>query len=158
MNNATRYSIAVRQTEVDGELLFEARVKEFSGLVAYESDPHEAYQSALALIEDSLEILAAEGTKLPAPVEPEMEYSGRVTLRLPRSIHKILAEAAESDDCSLNQHIVNSLCESIGFHRAQDDASFAWYSQTTKSKPVVMKKRHLTIVRSGMPEQKKWAN
>lgn len=158
MTNATRYSIAVRQTEVDGELFFEGRVKEFPDLVVYESSHSEAYEAALALIEDSLEILACEGTRIPVPIEREAEYSGRVTLRLPKSIHKVLAEAAESDDCSLNQYIVNSLCEAIGFRRAQEDVALAWHPQIAKQKGV--RARHLTVVRSEAlpPEKKTWTN
>lgn len=158
MTNATRYSIAVRQTEVDGELFFEGRAKEFPHLVAYETSHAEAYEAVLALIEDSLEILAAEGTKIPVPAEHEVEYSGRVTLRLPKSIHKILAEAADSDDCSLNQFIVNSLCEVIGFRRAQEDITRAWQPQVAKHRN--LRGRHLTVVSAqSLPVEKKaWTN
>ena len=42
-------------------------------------------------------------------------YSGRVTLRLPKSLHRALAESAEEEGGSLNQHLVNILVYFSGF-------------------------------------------
>lgn len=43
--------------------------------------------------------------EIPLPSYPE-EYSGKFNLRLPRSLHRDLAEAAERDGVSLNQYVV----------------------------------------------------
>lgn len=48
------------------------------------------------------------GHKIPLPSYPE-EYSGKFNLRLPRSLHRSLAEAAEGEGVSLNQYVVQLL-------------------------------------------------
>lgn len=49
-----------------------------------------------------------EGKEIPLPSYPE-EYSGKFNLRLPRSLHRQLAESAERDGISLNQYVVSLL-------------------------------------------------
>lgn len=46
-----------------------------------------------------------EGGEIPLPTYPE-EYSGKFNVRLPRSLHRELAESAEREGVSLNQHVV----------------------------------------------------
>jgi len=63
----------------------------------------------------------------PAPVEPvepvvataakaRGDYSGRLMLRMPQSLHADLAEAADREDVSLNQFITNALSAAVGWH------------------------------------------
>ncbi len=46
-----------------------------------------------------------QGLAIPLP-SYRGEYSGKFNLRLPRSLHRSLAEAAERDGVSLNQYVV----------------------------------------------------
>jgi antitoxin HicB len=46
-----------------------------------------------------------DGHDVPLPSYPE-EYSGKFVARLPRSLHRQLAEEAERQGVSLNQHVV----------------------------------------------------
>lgn len=50
------------------------------------------------------------GEDIPLPSYPE-EYSGRFNVRIPRSLHRILAESAERDGVSLNQYVVSLLAQ-----------------------------------------------
>ena len=52
------------------------------------------------------------GHDIPLPTYPE-EYSGKFNLRLPRSLHRQLAEAAEADGVSLNQYVVMLLTRGV---------------------------------------------
>jgi antitoxin HicB len=52
------------------------------------------------------------GADIPLPTYPE-EYSGKFNLRLPRSLHRHLAEAAEADGVSLNQYVVMLLTRGV---------------------------------------------
>ncbi len=45
------------------------------------------------------------GITISPPSYPE-EYSGKFNLRVPRSLHRLLAEAAKRDSISLNQYVV----------------------------------------------------
>ncbi len=58
------------------------------------------------------------GRDIPLPSYPE-EYSGKFNVRLPKSLHRALAEAAERDAVSLNQHIVNLLSQGNALHRVE---------------------------------------
>lgn len=49
-----------------------------------------------------------DGHEIPLPSLPE-EYSGKLQLRLPRSLHRTLAESAEREGVSLNQYLVSLL-------------------------------------------------
>ena len=52
-----------------------------------------------------LETAYADGREIPLPSQPE-QYSGKFNLRLPKSLHRELAEAAEREGVSLNQYVV----------------------------------------------------
>ncbi|WP_294030805.1 type II toxin-antitoxin system HicB family antitoxin [Thiolapillus sp.] len=112
------YNITVRRGDFEGELCFEARVKELPDLAEYGDTFEEAYQLAIDAIETTAEIFAEKGKAMPMPKDVPDEYSGRVTLRLPISLHRALAEAAENEGVSLNQHLVNTLAYFSGFAAA----------------------------------------
>ncbi|MFW6174339.1 MAG: type II toxin-antitoxin system HicA family toxin [Chloroflexota bacterium] len=69
-------------------------------------------QELIEMAEDArvgwIETVYEDGQDIPEPSYPE-EYSGKLNLRLPRSLHRQLAESAERDGVSLNQHIVHLL-------------------------------------------------
>jgi predicted RNase H-like HicB family nuclease len=52
------------------------------------------------------------GADIPPPSYPPV-YSGKFNLRLPRSLHRRLAEAAERDGVSLNEYVVSILSAGI---------------------------------------------
>ena len=52
-----------------------------------------------------IEAAYEHGIDIPLPSYPE-EYSGKFVVRLPRSLHRRLAESAERDGVSLNQYVV----------------------------------------------------
>ncbi len=66
----------------------------------------------------------ATGTGPESP-EPRAQsgYSGRLLLRMPRTLHAELADAAERDGTSLNQFIVGTLARAMGAPGADAAAS-----------------------------------
>ena len=113
--NAHAYNISIRQDTFEGEVLFEARVKELPDLAEYGESYEEAYDLAVDAIETAAEAFAEKGRAFPQATVPADDFSGRVTLRLPRSLHRSLAEAADYEGVSLNQHLVNVLSYYSGF-------------------------------------------
>ncbi|WP_089725413.1 toxin-antitoxin system HicB family antitoxin [Candidatus Thiosymbion oneisti] len=113
--DAHAYNITVRCGEFEGEILYEARVKELPDLVEYGETFEEAYRLALDAIETTAGVCAEKGLAMPAAMVPAEDYSGRVTLRLAKSLHRALAAAADSEGVSLNQHLVNILSYYSGF-------------------------------------------
>ena len=60
-----------------------------------------------------IETVYESGGEIPLP-STEIDYSGKVLLRMPKSLHRRLAEAAEREGVSLNQYIVSVLSEASG--------------------------------------------
>jgi len=89
-----------------------ARIKELPGCMTVGTSKADA----LAMIEDAmrewLTVAIEDGVEIPSP-EPEEpnRYSGKFPLRLPKSLHKKLAENAHRENVSLNQYIVMLLSE-----------------------------------------------
>lgn len=126
MTIAYNYNVVVRRIVVDNEAIFEARVKEFPDLTEYADTPQEAYELAIDAIDTVVEVLAEKGRPLPEVTDAPLDFSGRVTLRLPKALHRALAEAADTDDVSLNQHLVNVLSYFTGFAHAERAAAAHW--------------------------------
>jgi len=100
-----RYPVTVYQVEEGG---FVAEIAELSGCVTQ----GDTIDEAIANIEDAkgawIQAAYDQGQSIPLP-RTENEYSGRILVRLPRSLHKHLADASRREGISLNQHILNLL-------------------------------------------------
>jgi antitoxin HicB len=57
-----------------------------------------------------------EGRDIPEP-RSESSHSGRLLLRMPRTLHAALTKAAERENVSLNQFITDSLASVVGWRR-----------------------------------------
>jgi len=117
MIDAADYTISVQRGDFDGDICFEARVRELPHLAEYADSYEEAYALAIDSIETTSEILAEKGKQMPPPQVSAMDYSGRVTLRLPRTLHRELSNHAVEEGVSLNQHIVDSLSFNAGYSK-----------------------------------------
>jgi predicted RNase H-like HicB family nuclease len=101
--------------EADGT--YRSEILEFPGCLA----TGETAADALANLEDVaaswLESVLARGQVVPAPFE-ENEYSGKLVLRLAKSVHQNAAVAARQDCVSLNTFIANCVAEHLGARKA----------------------------------------
>jgi predicted RNase H-like HicB family nuclease len=89
-----------------------AKIKELEGCMTV----GDTTAAALAMIEDAkqarLTAAVEDGIEIPLPESMQAErYSGKFALRLPKSLHRQLAESAERDGVSLNQYLVTLLAE-----------------------------------------------
>jgi len=114
MIDPTRYSITVRRVTVDGELIWRASVTELPDLAEYGEDAHSAYDAALEAIKDLHAAAQADGLPFPDPAAEVEEYSGRITLRMPPSLHAKAAAFADRETTSLNQYLCLVLSSTIG--------------------------------------------
>jgi predicted HicB family RNase H-like nuclease len=123
------YNISILHGTFEGEALFEARVKELPDLAEYGETYTEAYDLAIDAIETAAVAYSEQGRAFPKALVPADDFSGRVTLRLPRSLHRALAAAAKDEGVSLNQHLVIVLSYYSGFAAGrQTDAPALWLS------------------------------
>jgi predicted HicB family RNase H-like nuclease/DNA-binding phage protein len=85
-----------------------ARVEELQGCQAHGNSAEEAIRGIEAAVDDWIEDALAKGREVPDP-RTAASYSGRLMLRMPRSLHAELSAAAEREEVSLNQFIASSL-------------------------------------------------
>lgn len=93
-----------------------AMIAEFPGCVAEGNSVEEAYAKLQDAAESWIEAAMDSGHDIPSPAADE-SYSGRVLLRLPRSVHRRAADAAARDGTSLNQFVLAAVAEKLGADR-----------------------------------------
>jgi antitoxin HicB len=104
---------------------YTAEIMEFPGCVAYGDNAAEALKN---LDEVSIEWVRAsleQGQDIPGPMA-NIDYSGRLVLRMTKGLHQRAAMCAEREGVSLNQFIVTCLAEAVG-ERARPLATFQPY-------------------------------
>ena len=110
MFNAEEYTISVRQEHIDGEAYWVARVEELSDILEFGETREEAYALAIDTISVAQEMCLSQGTVFPSPkIFTEPDVSGRVTLRLPKSVHASCIKNAESEGVSLNTYLLTCI-------------------------------------------------
>lgn len=109
MTEAIRYPAAVFWSDEDGGFI--AIAPDLPGCSAFGKTQGEALAQLQDAISGWVEAARAVGNPVPAPSpKPEPEhYSGKLVLRLPRSLHARLATTAKQDGVSLNQHLLHLL-------------------------------------------------
>ncbi|PPK73898.1 putative HicB family RNase H-like nuclease [Methylobacter tundripaludum] len=151
MFDPSNYTITVRKDRFDGEDCFEARVAELPDVAEYADSFMEAYELAIDTIEVTEKIFSAQGKKMPKPVvQTDDDYSGRVTLRIAKSLHRALAQAANNEGVSLNQHLTNVLNYYTGYAQAASISGHD-YEPIWRTSPQVEKQKitpNLRVVRS----------
>lgn len=109
------YSITIRKEMVDDESYFVGRVAELPNIIAFE----DTYEAARAIVIDAISSFKAladkEGEEFPSPYPaiPD-EFSGRITLRLPKTLHAKVSFYANQENVSINQYLNNVIAYSIG--------------------------------------------
>jgi antitoxin HicB len=103
------YTIQI--TEQDDGGCF-ARIVELPGCTAQGESLGETLDRLREARESWLRRAHAAGREIPMP-ESKRTYSGKFIVRVPRSIHAHLAEAARREGVSLNQYIVSVLSRDL---------------------------------------------
>ena len=114
--NPHDYSITVRRVVADDGPCFEARIRELPDVAEYADTFSEAYELAIDTIETTAEAFAETGHAMPAPACPVEDYSGRMTVRVSKTLHRDLALVAEEEGVSLNLLISDALSHFAGAH------------------------------------------
>ena len=94
---------------------FVVRFPELPGCLTCGDTLEEAVRNAADCKKEWLIAAMEEGISIPEPVSEE-EYSGQFKLRIPKSLHKSLAEHSKAEGISMNQYCLYLL--------TKNDASF----------------------------------
>ncbi len=97
--------------ESDGT--FQAEIIEFPGCIAVGDIAGEALANLERVADSWLQATIAKGLRVPEPIE-SVDYSGKLVVRLPKTLHKKAAHAAAREGVSLNQFIVSCIAEQVG--------------------------------------------
>ena len=96
--------------DIDGG--FVAEIQELPGCITQGETLEEVFEA----IEDArrgwIQVAFESGQDIPLPRDIE-EYSGRILLRIPKSLHGTLTYAAKRDGVSLNQYISSLLSSEV---------------------------------------------
>jgi antitoxin HicB len=96
--------------ESDGT--FRAEIIEFPGCIATGDTAPEALANLEDVAESWLEATIARRQYVPEPIE-NAQFSGKLVLRMPKSLHRKAVHLAAREGVSLNQFIVTSVAEQI---------------------------------------------
>ncbi|PKO12715.1 MAG: toxin-antitoxin system HicB family antitoxin [Chloroflexi bacterium HGW-Chloroflexi-10] len=90
-----------------------AKVVELPGCITQ----GDTFEELGEMIEDAMrgwvEIALADGISVPEP-RARAEFSGKFVVRLPKSLHRELAETAERENVSLNAYVSAALAKAVG--------------------------------------------
>lgn len=103
----------MRRLVPDGEGGYSASIQEFPGCYAEGDTADEALQ----LLEDAaaswVAVQLANGNAIREPIDL-FGASGKIALRIPRGLHKQVAEMAELEACSVNQFLTAAISDYVG--------------------------------------------
>ena len=94
---------------------FNVQIPLLKGCMAFGETVEDAYQSLTEVKQAWFEIALERGWDIPVPQMEEVKtYSGKFNVRLPRYLHRELANFAEREGTSLNQLVVALLAKGTG--------------------------------------------
>lgn len=107
MIDASRYPAQVFWSEDDKGFI--AVASDLPGCSAVGDTQEEALRELREAIAGWIDAAQSVGNPVPAPSTPISDYSGKVLLRMPRSLHAKLAVTAKQEGVSLNTYVVQLL-------------------------------------------------
>lgn len=97
-----QYPVTIYPDTDDG---YVAEIKELLGCLTQSESLEETMTNIDEARELWLETVYENGDKIPLPTTDDT-YSGKLLLRMPKTLHRNLAEAADKEGVSLNQYII----------------------------------------------------
>lgn len=110
------YKVEIRKISEDDGGGFIATVPRLPGCMSDGETAVEALTNVQDAIQCWIETAEELGREIPSPMQykSEDDYSGKLTLRLPKYLHKQVAEQAKEEECSINQLIQSYIAIGIG--------------------------------------------
>lgn len=99
-----------------------ASVEELAGCTSRGKTPDEALSGVQAAMASWIAAALQEGREVPEP-KSATSHSGRLLLRMPRTLHADLTRASEREGVSLNQFITDVLAATVGWRDRQNPSA-----------------------------------
>jgi len=107
------YSIEILRDNDEENPGWVAKIKDLPGCITQA----DSFEELGEMIEDAkrswIEVALEDGIPVPEP-RLEEDYSGKFVVRLPKSLHRELAELSDREEVSLNTLVLNMLAKSVG--------------------------------------------
>jgi predicted RNase H-like HicB family nuclease len=113
--NVFDYKIEIEKADDDEGGGYIATISEL-GCIGDGNTIEEAINDVKEVAENLIKIAIEDGKAVPIPqrYKRKEEYSGKLTLRIPKTLHKMLFLQAEREGCSINQLITTYISLGIG--------------------------------------------
>jgi predicted HicB family RNase H-like nuclease len=108
------YGITIRRKAVEDHMYFVGTVAELPDVEVFEDSFQDAYDEIMSILVGLKGVADERGRSFPRPALPNEDFSGRVTLRIPKSMHKKASALADIEGVSLNQFLVSTIAEAVG--------------------------------------------
>ena len=108
------YPINLYTVETTDGIEWVAEYPDVKGCVGGGQTPEEALAEAKDNLEILLEFLQESGKTIPEPSKFQAEYSGKLSLRISKSLHAKVAKEAKKEGSSINAFISEALASYIG--------------------------------------------
>lgn len=108
------YHLSVVRDGEEKGMPWTASVEEFPGCTSRGKAPDEALSGVQEAMASWITAALKEGREVPEP-RSTSSHSGRLLLRMPRTLHAELTRAAERESVSLNQFITDTLASAVGW-------------------------------------------
>ncbi|EOV4177724.1 toxin-antitoxin system HicB family antitoxin [Yersinia enterocolitica] len=109
MHRPEEYTISVKHERDEGEWVYVARVDEIPDIVEFADTAEFARELAIDTISTAQNLCAEQGIPFPEPKTISSTSSGRITLRMAKSLQNRLVNQADREGVSLNSYIVTCL-------------------------------------------------
>jgi antitoxin HicB len=108
------YRLSVVRDGEDKGTPWTAAVEELPGCTSRGKTPDEALNGVQEAMAEWIAVALKEGRDIPEP-RSTSSHSGRLLLRMPRTLHGELTRAAERESISLNQFITDTLASAVAW-------------------------------------------
>jgi len=95
-----------------------------------------AMAEVYSVVDDIITLALEDGKRLPQPkmYKDEEEYSGKLTIRIPKTLHKRLAETASKEKVSLNQLLLSYVSYGYGINENLQSVDCLSVAEKNKAK------------------------
>lgn len=126
------YSVVINEFDDDGDRVFSAEIKEMPGLIVYGDSLEEVYEEIELAKEDWIDANIEWGREISEPIPNSLaDYSGRLTLRLPRTLHRTLKNHSLIEGVSLNQTVIQLI--NSGLYNTKNDFPVEEFRKSLKN-------------------------
>jgi antitoxin HicB len=108
--------LVVHDVDEDGNEGWVAEVEQLPGCISQGHTPEEAIARVRDAMSGWITVALEDGVDIPVP-EDEEEFSGRLLVRLPATLHADLARNAGREGVSLNSFVTGALAGAVGWRK-----------------------------------------